>query len=312
MKKNYSDRLARLEHRVSAHFHYDGTSTQHPVSKQAEMKTFLLMATAAFVGGQSVPSPALEVASVKPASAGSRDRSSMRGGPGTSDPERIIFTNVTLMNILLRAYDLKPYQATGPDWLSSLRYDITAKIQPGTTREQFRLMLQRLLVERFRLALHHETKELQGYELVRGKTEPKLKLSTEVGPDVQLTEAPKTDANGFPQLLAPGLAMMEGARGTGVVSFLTARAQPLSALVELLSKEFRLPVTDRTGLTGKFDFRLEYAPQAPGALPPDALDEAAPNLISAVPQQLGLRLEPKKISVDVLIIDSADKIPTEN
>jgi uncharacterized protein (TIGR03435 family) len=80
----------------------------------------------------------------------------------------------------------------------------------------------------------------------------------------------------------------------------------------LLSKEFRLPVDDRTGLTGKFDFTLEFAPQAPGSLTPDAANESAPNLISAVPQQLGLKLDPKKIPVDILIVDRADKIPTGN
>lgn len=181
-------------------------------------------------------------------------------------------------------------------------------------------MLQRLLTDRFHLALHHETKELQGYELVRGKSETKVKPSTEAGPNVDPTDAPKTDASGFPQLSAPGLVMMEGVRGKAVVSFLTARAQPLSALVELLSKEFRLPVTDKTGLTGKFDFTLEFAPQPPGALPPpgsverlpDAPDESGPNLMTAVQQQLGLKLEPKKIPVDILIVDKADKIPTEN
>jgi uncharacterized protein (TIGR03435 family) len=173
-------------------------------------------------------------------------------------------------------------------------------------------MLQRLLAERFHLVLHHATKELQGYELITGKTAPKLKPSTEDGPDVQPADAPKTDANGFPQLSAPGLVMMEGAHGTAVVSFLTARAQSLSALVEMLSREFRLPVTDKTGLTGKFDFTLEFAPQAPGSVPPDTADESAPNLINAVPQQLGLKLDAKKIPVDILIIDRADRIPTEN
>jgi len=106
--------------------------------------------------------------------------------------------------------------------------------------------------------------------------------------------------------------MMEGVQGKAVVSFITARAQPLSALVETLGKEFRLPVTDQTGLAGRFDFTLEFAPQAPGALPPDKPDESAPNLISAVPQQLGLKLESKKIPVDILVVDSADKIPAEN
>jgi uncharacterized protein (TIGR03435 family) len=264
--------------------------------------------------GQSARPTVFDVASVKPAppqSAG-RVRAGMRGGPGTSDPEQITFTNVTLLSVLLRAYNVKTYQLTGPDWLSSERYEIVAKIPPDTTKEECNLMLQNLLSERFHLAVHHETKELQGYELIRVKTGPKLKSSTEAGPDVQPTEAPKRDANGFPQLSAPGLVIMEGVRGTAVVSFLTAKAQPLSALVELLSKEFRLPVDDRTGLTGKFDFTLEFAPQAPGSLTPDAANESAPNLISAVPQQLGLKLDPKKIPVDILIVDRADKIPTGN
>jgi uncharacterized protein (TIGR03435 family) len=106
--------------------------------------------------------------------------------------------------------------------------------------------------------------------------------------------------------------MMEGVRGAAVVSFLTARAQPLTALVELITKEFRLPVTDKTGLAGKFDFTLEFAPQAPGTLPADAPDESAPNLMSAITQQLGLKLESKKIPVDILVVDRADKVSTEN
>jgi uncharacterized protein (TIGR03435 family) len=265
------------------------------------------------VFGQSAQPTVFEVASVKSAApSGGRVGSSMHGGPGTSDTGRIVFTNVTLISVLLRAYDVKPYQVTGPAWLSSERYDITAAIPAGATKGQFNLMLQSLVAERFHLALHHETKELQGYELIRGKTGPKLKPSTEIGLDVEPTEAFKTDANGFPQLSAPGLVMMEGVHGTTVISFLTARAQPLSALVEMLSKEFRLPVANKTGLTGKFDFTLEFAPQAPGSLPPDTTDESAPNLVSAVPQQLGLKLDPKRIPVDILIIDRADKVPTEN
>jgi uncharacterized protein (TIGR03435 family) len=266
------------------------------------------------VPGWSAQATAFEVASVKPTpspSAG-RIRSTIRGGPGTSDPEHLILTSVTLKTVILRAYNVKTYQVAGPDWLSSERYDIIAKIPPETTKEQFNLMLQNLLAERFHLALHHVTRELQGYELLRGKTEPKLKRSSEMGPDVLPTEAPKTDANGFPQLSAPGLVILEGVRGTAVISFLTARAQPLSALVEKLINEFRMPVLDNTGMTGKFDFTLEFAPHPPGAMPPEASDEAAANLTSAVPRQLGLRLDPKKIPVDIIVVDSADKIPTAN
>src|ERR1700722_1360771 len=90
-----------------------------------------------------------EAISVRPAAPASdgRIRPSMRGGPGTGDPDRIIFTNVTLLNVVLRAYQVKSYQATAPDWMSSERYDITAKIPADATPEQFYLMLQGLLTE---------------------------------------------------------------------------------------------------------------------------------------------------------------------
>jgi uncharacterized protein (TIGR03435 family) len=251
----------------------------------------------------------------------------MRGGPGTGDPGQITFTNVTLMSVLLRAYDVKTYQAAGPEWLASERYDVTAKVPPGTTKEQCNRMLQGLLAERFHLALHHETREIPGYELVTGRNGTKLKESAEAERDAARSQAgpepagpPKIDANGFPDLDAPGLVMMEGVKGKAVISFLTAKAQPLSALADTLSKEFRMPILDKTGLTGKFDFTLEFAPQPPGALPvppsveglPQAVDESGPNLVTAVQQQLGLRLNPSKVALDVLVVDRADKAPTEN
>jgi uncharacterized protein (TIGR03435 family) len=106
--------------------------------------------------------------------------------------------------------------------------------------------------------------------------------------------------------------MMEGLQGKAVVSFLTARAQPISALFEILSKEFRMPITDKTGLSGKFDFNLMFAPQAPGAIPPENQEDSQANLISAIPQQLGLKLNPKKLPTDVIVVDSAARIPTGN
>lgn len=250
---------------------------------------------------------------------------SIRGGPGTADPGQITFTNVTLANVILRAFDVQSFQLSAPDWLSSQRYDLAAKVPPGTSKEQCNRMLQALLAERFHLALHHETKDLQGFELVPGRSGSKLKISADAG-TVELraeppapTGPPKTDADGYPQLNAPGMVMMEGAKGNAVIVFLTARAQPLSALVGLLSREFRLPILDKTSLTGRFDFKLEFAPQAPGALPPpstdrapDAMDNSAPNLTTAVQQQLGLRLNPSKVPTDVLVIDRADKVPTGN
>src|SRR5262249_7742042 len=151
--------------------------------------------------------------------------------------------------------------------------------------------LQTLLNERFHMVLHRETKELQGFELVASRSGSKLKPSSEseVTASPAPSGPPKLDSDGYPQLTGPGLVMMEGAKAGGVIVFLTARAKPLNALVELLSREFQMPISDKTGLQGNFDFKLEFAPQPPGALPsvpsidrlPSPENDAAPNLTTA-------------------------------
>jgi uncharacterized protein (TIGR03435 family) len=200
-----------------------------------------------------------EAASVKPSAADARGRSSMKGGPGTGDPGRITYRNVTLAVVLQRAYDVKRYQVSGPDWMSSERYEIVASLPPESTLDQFRAMLQKLLAERFALSLRHVSREFPGYELITGRNGSKLKAPGAQSP---------TPGPPFPPVDGAGLAMMEGVKGKAVVSFLAARAQPLSALVDLLSREFRMPIVDHTGLSGIFDFTLEFAPQPPGSWPP--------------------------------------------
>jgi len=286
-------------------------------SEAHQMRQLVLSFTLACAALAQSTSPAFEVASVKPAAISGRGvRASMRGGPGTSDPVNIAFTNVTLMSVLLRAYDTRSWQVIAPDWLSSERYDIAATVPPGSTaalsKEQFNLMLQHLLSDRFHLILHRETRQISGYELIAPRGSSKLKPSNETGPAMSTAAAPAIDAEGFPQLTSPGLVIMEGMSGKAVVSYVAARAQPLSALADLLSKEFRLPVLDNTGLRGQFDFRIMFAPQAPGALPPENSEDSAANLISAVPQQLGLKLNRRTIAVDVFVVDAADRIPTAN
>ena len=283
----------------------------------------VLVAMLSAAAGFAQSAPGFEAASVKPAASTSA-RQSLRGGPGSGDPARITYTNATLMAVLLRAYDVKAYQAIGPDWLSSQRYDIAAKIPPGTTKEQFQRMLQTLIAERFHLVLHHETREIQGFALSIARNGPKLKpaaASSAAGQNQPDSAGPpRVDASGFPILPAPGMEIMEGVRGRSVISFLTAKSQPVAALCEMLSKEFRMPIRDKTGLGGKFDFTLEFAPQPPGALAatppgdpvPTAADDSGPNLTSAVQQQLGLRLSPAKIATDILVVDRADRVPVEN
>ncbi len=122
-----------------------------------------------------------EAASVKPAAAPVPDGrgrimiAGPSGGPGTKDPGRIRYPFMNLKQLLTTAYDVKAYQISGPAWLDSERYDITATMAPGTTKEQFQVMLQNLLAERFKVAIHRETKELPMYSLVVAKSGSKLK-----------------------------------------------------------------------------------------------------------------------------------------
>src|SRR5690349_10858688 len=132
--------------------------------------------TAVRAAGQAdAQSPEFEVASVKRVEADSRPRPNFPsnvammigfdGGPGSKDPGRINYHEVTLKMLLARAYHFKPEQVSGPDWIDSERYTIAAKLAPDSTAEQLRAMLQKLLVERFQIALHREMKEMSVYRL---------------------------------------------------------------------------------------------------------------------------------------------------
>jgi len=292
----------------------------------------LLVFSSVFGFGQS--NLTFEVASVKPAAPQANGMVAMMGGPGSPDPERIAYTNVSLKNVLVNAYDVLSDQISGPAWLDSSRYDIDAKLAAGTSKEQFRVMLQNLLAERFQLTLHREKKDFPVYELVVTKNGPRFKRSV-AGQDAPAAKAAPggrgpTDANGFPvppphqtaQMPTNGIARMAGNQIT-MATFAQFLKFPVSFLEGsgaggLMSLNAR--VVDRTGLDGEFDVRLEYqwpgqvAKPAPGPAGPPLDDAAdpAPILFTALQQQLGLKLEKTKDSFDVLVIDHAEKTPTEN
>lgn len=294
----------------------------------------------AILPGQQPTPLEFEAASVKPAAPPSGDgrmaiMTGGRGGPGSSDPTRVTYTNAPLMLLITAAYDVKQYQVTGPAWLNQERYDVIAKIPDGATKEESRIMLQNLLAERFHLKLHKESKEYQGYELVQGKNGHKLKESSpedaafdQSQPMKAPPPPPPPGSGGLPKLDRPGMMMMMRMGGKGMVMHLTARAQPPSQLLNMISSQLNSPVIDKTGLTGKYDFTLDFAADGPpgnlmlppppmpppGAAPPagDNPEDLGQALPTALQQQLGLRLDAKKIPLDHLIIESADKVPTEN
>ncbi len=200
------------------------------------------------------------------------------GGPGTNDPGRITYSNQPLNLILAEAFDVYWNRISGPDWIATERYDIVAKVPEGTTtREQARQMLQNLLlVERFHLDFHMQTKVVQGYELTVAPGGSKLRESVDDLNDP--SPAPQPDASlgqdkdGFP-ILPPGVRQRRRqAQGhvyarfadTPVSEFATFLSTLLSpaSMVMLGSGESRgapTPVLDKTGLTGRYDFTFDYA-----------------------------------------------------
>ncbi|MGO9258456.1 MAG: TIGR03435 family protein [Bryobacteraceae bacterium] len=246
-----------------------------------------------------------EAASVKPVPPAG-GRFSMSGGPGTNDPGRIRYTNVPLRIVLLRAYDVKNYQLLSPDWLNTLCFDITAKIPEGTTKEQFQSMLRSLLETRFRMTLHRESKELPIYELLVAKKGPRIKAVTAQSTDEQLATAlPGEGPDGFPKLSMPSSGVIiETKNGAARI---TANEVTLAKFAESLTGRAGRPVIDRTGLAGTYSFVVYFTPEVA-----NASDSSEPDLFAALQEQLGLRLEPGKGPVELLVIDHAEKIPTEN
>lgn len=283
------------------------------------------------------PPPSFEVASVKPAAHPGTNamprvfppavlRIGIPGGgpPANADPGTLRYTGISLKLLVQIAYDLPPSRISGPGWLDSETYDIVAKIPAGTAKDQVNPMLQSLLAERFGLAFHRETRELPIYELTVAKGGLKMKESTLADAASPPTPRPggggntlRVDGSGFP--VAPaGFRSMTGLLSQGGATIL-GNGQTVRSLLIMLMNELDRPVVDKTGLTGAYDFRLTFMPAAGIALPEpppgsatDVASEPAPNLQAALSSQLGLKLESAKGPVEMLVIDRANKTPTEN
>jgi uncharacterized protein (TIGR03435 family) len=252
---------------------------------RAIVSAILIFLTSDEAFGQSTAAPPAYVASVKPNKSGSGSSSeNERNG-------RLTATNISLKDCLRFAYGLKDYQIIGPDWINSEKYDIAAKAESSVTGEQLKAMFQALLADRFKLTVHRETKELPIYALFVGRNGPKL-VGVEAGGSQTRSE-----------------------RGR-----LAARKISMPRLAEDLGRHLDRPVVDMTGLKGVFDLTLEWAPDESQTMPNRGGGEgqviadstAGLSIFTAVQQQLGLKLEARKGSAEILVIDHAEKIPTEN
>ncbi len=281
---------------------------------------------------------AFEVASVRPAATLSGVDAlifQQRGGPESADPGQISYTNIPLQRLVMIAYGItEPYEISAPGWLDDEKYNVVAKLDPSSTRDQLKVMLQNLLAERFGMTVHHETKNLSIYELVVAKGGSKLKQVIETpGPspapaDTAGRGAASIDANGVRQR-APGQIGLSMIRLGGPSTRFSARQQPISALTQVLQNPLGRTVVDGTGLRGKYDFNLDWtrdartsanvrniggapAGQAAPGTADGQVDVGPPDLFTALQQQLGLKLEEKKGPVDVVVVDHAEKVPTKD
>ena len=247
-----------------------------------------------------------EVASIKPADPDARGMIlNLLPGGG------LRAVNVRLRQLIEFAYDIQNFQISGgPGWFESQGFDILAKAPQSTEATDLRQMsdaqrkvfqkqvqqrLQALLAERFQLAIHRATKEMPVYALVVAKNGPKVKEST--GGDGRRQE-------------------MRGRPGD-----LTGERATPEMLASTLARAVGRPVLDRTGLTGAYDFRLEWTPDVgdligkggPGekAVEASAPDPSGPSIFTALQEQLGLKLESQKGPVVIIVIDRAEK-PSAN
>ena len=216
--------------------------------------------------------PSFEVASVKPNPAG-QGASTRMGATATG----YTYIAVPLQWIVAEAYNVPFYRVQGPEWIGKACYDVIAKAAAGSPGDQKKAMLQALLAQRFHLAAHRETKNVEGLEMTVGKGGPKMRTSDQPAGGYRITQDGSvrhlkvfTSTKG----LAPMLAGMLG------------------------------PVVDHTELSGVYEIAIDWDVSQPS--------ERDDNLIRAVQSQLGLKLEQKKMPMEVVVVDRADRTPVEN
>jgi len=306
-------------------------------SKISKISRLLGVALAAVAFGQAPAAPHFEVASIKPADpdlmsqyAAGKLHTGMR-----VDGARVDIGAMTLSDLICAAYQIRPYQLSGPDWMTANRFNILARIPNGVPKESVPEMLQALLVERFSLAIHHETKDENVYALIARKGGAKMEESR------QNSDAPtptggaaadlgqgavdvKRDGRGGATLSGgPNgpMRMSPGPEGGTHYGFL---AMSMRKLADFLSPMLDRPVADVTGMTGFYQVSLDIPlvilrrrAEAAGFGPPAPPSASAPSepsddvLFDSL-QKMGLKLEKRKLPIDTVIVDRLERAPTGN
>ena len=257
------------------------------------MRLFALLVIAWGAWAQDALAPAFEVASV-------RVSQPEPGQPVThsckSDPAIFHCGAVTLHTLLTYAYDLQYFRVDGPAWMNEEYYDVAAKFPDGVSKEKLPQMLERLLVERFALKAHRETRQMPAYELTVAKGGPKLKAVDASKPETEV--------------LAGVLNLQYKFNGSHTMQGNLTMASLAVHLTGLLGR----PVVDGTGIAGTFEIEVTYFEEdlRRGTEPIGDANTPIATIFQAVQQTLGLKLEPKKAPIEMLVVDSANKTPAAN
>jgi len=249
------------------------------------LTTFSFMASGAF-GQTMATAPAFDVVSVKPVqhTVGLDYNNRL-----TYSPNGLTARNITLKRLIAEAYGLQLSQVSGPKWIDQNEYDIDARTAGAATREQMLLMLQGLLAERFNLKQHSELREMRVYDLMVGPSGPKIRPVDD--DETNATHAGshfRGDMRSFADFLAVLFTM----------------PAPSSPSEPVIAGGPQIPVLDKTGLTGIFDFSVDMRPE----LGTDGFAMGQ----HVLRDQLGLSIESRKENVVIVVVDDAAKIPTEN
>lgn len=262
------------------------------MSSRIAVVLIAIVACSVAIHGQSQTAPAFEIASVK------QNASGLPGSRTSSRDNSFVATNTVARFLIILAFNVKDFQLTGgPSWITSERFDVNARTPDGV--KYSREMLRRLLEERFKLVTHTETREQPIYALVVARADGRL------GPQLKPTTAdctPTRDANATaPPATRCGFNTSIGDAAGKMV----AVGQPLEGLAAALGNfELGRQVVDKTGLTGKYDFELQWSSDS---LRTGADTTAnAPGIITALQEQLGLKLESTRGPVESVVIDAIE------
>jgi len=238
-------------------------------------------------------------------------------GVGVSSPDRIERPDTTLIDLVLYAHDLRPIQIVGDaEWMTAKRWQVSAKTSVPVPGDVMRLLVRRLLADRFALQAHIERRRMPIYNLTlkrAGTLGPKIKPATvDCTPfltgERPMQESPRDPSHRF------GLCSVGGSFTPGGLLTPRLNGQPLTGLIQHLEEALERPVIDRTGLKGTYDVELSYLDESladPSVSSNAQAPPKGPSLFSALQQQLGMKLESARGSVDVLVIDSASEPTTD-